>query len=166
MRPPRPWSLVLLTVAAAACHRHIPSLEPASGTVAPLRLTFQPPGDALLTETVTSSLAHGGGGAQEAEMTTATRFSAEPEGWLLTQRVVQSRYTRDRAPLKTLVEEVLVRAPLRVRLAADGTFVRLAEPGAALAALSEVAPAGGMSRPSSGSSRRRRWRRGPGGSGR
>jgi hypothetical protein len=135
--------LLLLVLAAAACTRHVPPLVPAPTAPPPLRLEFQPPVTAALTETVKSTVLRSGvPEAQEAEVTTVTRFTPEQSGWLLTQSVTQARYTRDGVPVETLVDEVLTRFPLRVRLAADGTYVRVVEPGAALEVLKEVAPEG------------------------
>jgi hypothetical protein len=143
MRTLRSWSLVLLAVPSTACHRNIPSLEPTLGSAPAHRFEFRPPEDSVLTESVNLSLAHEASpGVQEAEMTTTSRFSAEPDGWLLTQRVTRAHASSEDAPVKTLVQEVLQRAPLQVRLSSDGTFVGLAEPGAALEALHAVAPAG------------------------
>jgi hypothetical protein len=94
---------------------------------------------------MTSSVQRSGGPeseAHEAELTTVTRFTREQGGWLLTQRVTRSHYTRDGEPVRTLVDEVLTRFPLRVRLSADGTYVGVEEPEAALTVLKQVAPAG------------------------
>lgn len=136
-------SLLLLVLTVAACNRHVPPLVPAPAPPPPLRLEFQPPVTAALSETAKSSVRRSGTpGAQEAEVTTITRFTPEQGGWLLTQSLTRANYTRDGAPVETLVDDVLTRFPLRVRLAADGTYVRVVEPGAALAALKEVAHAG------------------------
>jgi hypothetical protein len=136
-------SLLFLVASAAACKRNVPSLVPEPSAPPPSRLEFRPPEDSVLTETLRSSLRREGApGAHEAELTTVTRFTPEQGGWLLTQRVTRSHYTRDGEPVRTLVDEVLARFPLRVRLAADGTYVRVEEPEAALAVLAQVAPAG------------------------
>ncbi|MCY1075633.1 hypothetical protein [Archangium lansingense] len=136
-------SLLLLVALASACSRNVPSLVPESRAPPPPRLEFRPPDDAVLTESLKSSVGRGGApGAQEAELTTVTRFTPEQGGWLLTQRVTQARYTRDGTPVDTLVDDVLTRFSLRVRLSGDGTFVRVVEPETALAALNAVVPAG------------------------
>jgi hypothetical protein len=141
MRTHRLCSLLFLAVSAAACSRNIPSLVPDLGTPPPLRLEFLPPGDSALTETVKSSVRRSGApGVQEAEMTTVTRFTPDQGGWLLTQRVTRARYSLDGAPVETLVDDVLTRFSLRVRLAGDGTYIQVADPGAALTALKEVIP--------------------------
>lgn len=143
MRLLRSCSLILLVASAAACTRNIPPPVPESAASPSSRLEFRPPEDSVLTERMTSSLRRSGGEeAHEAELTTVTRFTRDQGGWLLTQRVTRSHYTRDGEPVKTLVDEVLTRFPLRVRLAADGTYVGVEEPEAALAALKQVAPAG------------------------
>ena len=144
MRSLRSWFLVLLAVPATACHRNIPSLEPALGSSPPPRLEFRPAEDSVLTESVQLSLERAGPPSlrQEAQMTTASSFSPEQGGWVLTQRVMQAHASRDGTPVRSLVEEILPRAPLKARLSADGTFVRLVEPEAALAALHAVAPEG------------------------
>lgn len=139
----RSCSLLLLVALASACSRKVPSLVPEPGAPPPTRLEFRPSGDEALTETLTSSVRREGApGVQEAELTTVTRFAPEEGGWLLTQRVTRARYTRDGALVETLVEDVLTRFPLRVRLAGDGAYVRVVEPEAALEALGAVAPAG------------------------
>lgn len=143
MRPLRSYSLLFLVALSAACHRNIPSLVPTPAAPPPPRLEFRPPEDSELTETVKSSLSHSG--APEtlvAEMTTVSRFSSEPGGWLLTQRVTRAGYSRDGVPVKTPVEEVLTRFLLRVRLAADGTYVQVVDPTAAQKAVKAVTPAG------------------------
>jgi hypothetical protein len=143
MRTFRSCSLLLLVALTAACKRNVPSPVPESTVSPPARLEFLPSEDSALTETVKSALSGGGtSGAREAELTTVTRFTPEQEGWLLTQRVTRAGYTQGGSPVDTLVDDVLTRFTLRVRLAADGTYVRLVEPEAALAALKEVAPAG------------------------
>ncbi|HEX8824058.1 MAG TPA: hypothetical protein VF794_29330 [Archangium sp.] len=143
MRTHRLCFLLLLVVSTAACRRDIPSLILEPSASPPLRLEFRPPEDSLLTETVKSSMRHSGApGSQEAELTTVTRFTPDQGGWLLTQRVTQARYSRDGAPVETPVDDVLTRFSLRVRLAADGTYVRVVDPEAARVVLQEVSPAG------------------------
>ncbi|PTL77677.1 hypothetical protein [Vitiosangium sp. GDMCC 1.1324] len=135
--------LLLLVASAAACSHNVPSLMPEPAAPPPPRLEFRPPEGSMLTETVKSSLRRSGApGAQEAQLTTVTGFTREQGSWLLTQRVTGARYSRDGSPVKTLVDDVLTRVTLRVRLAADGTYVRVEDPEAALAALKQVAPAG------------------------
>lgn len=143
MRLLRSCSLLLLVALASACSRNVPSLVPEPGAPPPPRLEFRPPDDAVLTESLKSSVGRTGApGPQEAELITVTRFTREQGGWLLTQRVTQARYTREGATVDTLVDDVLTRFALRVRLAGDGTFVGVVEPEAALVALAAVAPAG------------------------
>lgn len=143
MRLLRSCSLLLLVASAAACTRNVPPPVPGSTEPTSSRLEFRPPEDTVLTERMTSSLQRSGGSeTHEAELTTDTRFTREQAGWLLTQRVTRSHYMRDGEPVRTLVDEVLTRFPLRVRLAADGTYVGVEEPEAALAVLKQVAPAG------------------------
>lgn len=141
MRLLRSCSLVLLVASATACSRKVLLPVPEPTAPRPLRLEFRPPEDSLLTETVKSSLQRGGvPGSQEAVLTTVTRFTREQGGWLLTQRVTEARYSLNGAPVETLVDDVLTRFVLRVRLAADGAYVGVVEPEAALAALEAVAP--------------------------
>ncbi|OJH40777.1 hypothetical protein [Cystobacter ferrugineus] len=141
MRTSSSFLLILLAAPVTACHRDIPSLNPPPAAAPPLRPLFLPPDDSLLTETVRTSLRHEGTpDAREAEMTTVSRFSAEQDSWVLTQRVTRSRYLQGGQPMESLVDTVLQRAVLRLRLAADGTYVRLVEPEAVLAAIREVAP--------------------------
>ncbi|MFL5355134.1 hypothetical protein [Archangium sp.] len=143
MRLLRSCSLLLLVASAAACTRNVPASVPEPAAPSSFRLEFRPPEDSLLTERMTSSLQRSGGAeAHEGELTTVTRFTREQGGWLLTQRVTGSHYMRDGESVRTLVDEVLTRFPLRVRLAADGTYVGVEEPEAALAALEQVAPSG------------------------
>jgi hypothetical protein len=143
MRLLRSSFLLLLVALASACSRNVPSLVPKPGAPPSPRLEFRPPADAVLTESLKSSVGRGGApGTQDAELTTVTRFTPEQGGWLLSQRVTRARYTRDGAPVETLVDDVLMRFVLRVRLASDGAYVSVVEPEAALAALAAVAPAG------------------------
>jgi hypothetical protein len=146
MRPSRSCLLPLLVLPVAACTRGPPPplTVPASKAPPPLRLEFRPPVDSALIETATSSVRRDGAeGVQEAELTTVSRFTREEQGtWLLTQRVRQARSTQGGLPVKTPVDELLTRVPLRVRLAADGTFVRVPEPGAFLSVLRAGKPEG------------------------
>ncbi|WP_257462610.1 hypothetical protein [Archangium lipolyticum] len=138
----RSCSLLFLVVVTAACKRNVPSLVPEPTSSPPSRLEFQPSVDSALTETVKSTVRGGASGTRDAEMTTVTSFTPERDGWLLTQRVTRAGYSQDGTPVDTLVDDVLTRFTLRVRLAADGTYVQVVEPEAALVALKDVAPAG------------------------
>ncbi|MBM7114654.1 hypothetical protein [Archangium primigenium] len=137
MRTPPVSCLLVFAALVGACHHDIPSLDPRFVVEPPLRPTFLPPEDGPLVETV-----RGASGAQEVELTTVSLFTPEAPGWLLTQRVTRSRYTRAGVEVRSWVDEALQRAPLRLRLAADGTFVRLEAPDAARAALRELSTAG------------------------
>lgn len=139
----------MLLLLAAACRRAPPSLVPTAAPPPPVRLDFQPPVDRVLTESVRAVRVVERGGAsvrEEAEATTETRFTPAEGGWLLAQVVPRSRLVRGAADggteVDTWVDDVLARFTLRVRLAADGTFVKLVSPDAALEALRQVVPAG------------------------
>lgn len=135
--------LLLLLASSAACHRDVPSLTLRPAARPGVRPLFQPPEDMLLTETVRSSLRREGApGSEEAEMTTASRFTSEEGTWRLSQRVTRSRYLQDGQPVTSLVGTLLERVVSRVRLAADGTFVQLEAPGSARETLRELAPRG------------------------
>ncbi len=98
-----------------------------------------------MTERVQSTRTVERGGAKQSEevqMSTVTRFTPAENGWQLQQTVTQARMTRGGAPVETVVGEVLTRAPLRVRLAADGAFVKVLNPDEALKALRQAVPAG------------------------
>jgi hypothetical protein len=131
---------VLFVVSACACAaRNPPPLVPAPGPPPPLRLDFRPPVDVALVETVRSSLQRGSAPqARAAEMTTVSRFTPEAGGWRLTQRVTQARTLREGKMVETPVDELLSRFSLQVRLAEDGTFVGVLEPGAARAAIRQM----------------------------
>ncbi|MCP3104821.1 hypothetical protein LZ198_38745 [Myxococcus sp. K15C18031901] len=122
-----------LTVAAAL---------PATRAV---RLDFRPPVDRVLTESQRASRAVERDGSvlrEEAELTTESRFTPADGGWLLTQAVTRSRQTRGGAEVETWVDDVLSRFTLRLRLAADGAFIKLVSPEAAQDAVRQVVPAG------------------------
>ena len=139
MRTPLLPLMLLLAAPVTACHRGIASLDPVFPVEPSVRPQFLPPEDTLLTERVSSTLRRGeAADGQEAEMTTVTRFTAEPGAWRLGQRVLQARYTRDGVPVQSLVDTVLRRVELDWRLAEDGTFVGLAEPVALAARIQDV----------------------------
>jgi hypothetical protein len=141
----------------AACRRAPPPLVPTAARPPPVRLDFQPPVDRVLTETVRAVRVVERGGTsvrEEAELTTETRFTPAEGGWLLAQVVPHSRLVRGGpasaadggatggTEVDTWVDDVLTRFTLRVRLAADATFVKLVAPESALEALRQVVPAG------------------------
>ncbi|WP_307734603.1 hypothetical protein [Pyxidicoccus parkwayensis] len=141
----------------AACRRAPPPMVPTATRPPPVRLDFQPPVDRVLTETVraVSTVERGGASAhEEAELTTETRFTPSEGGWLLAQVVPRSRLVRGGpavsvdggtavgSEVDTYVDDVLARFTLRVKLAADGTFVKLEAPESALEALHQVLPPG------------------------
>ena len=139
----------MLSLTAASCRRAPPPLVPTAARPPPVRLDFQPPVDRVLTESVRAVREVSRGGTstrEEAELTTETRFTPAEGGWLLAQVVPRSRLTRGAADggaaVDTWVDDVLTRFTLRVRLAADGTFVKLVLPETALEALRQVVPPG------------------------
>jgi hypothetical protein len=139
MRTPLLPLVFLLAAPGTACHRAIASLDPVFPVESSVRTRFQPPQDTALTERVSSSLRRGDAAdVQEAEMTTVTRFTAEPNAWRLGQRVTQARYTRAGVPVRSLVDTVLSRVEVAWRLAEDGTFVELAEPAVQWARVQDV----------------------------
>ncbi|MBN1205184.1 MAG: hypothetical protein JXB05_09700 [Myxococcaceae bacterium] len=75
-------------------------------------------------------------------MTTVTRITPAEHGFELSQAVTRARMTRGGVAVETVVDDVLSRAPLRVRLAADGTFVKVLNPEEGLQALRALVPAG------------------------
>ncbi|NMO22003.1 hypothetical protein HPC49_35250 [Pyxidicoccus fallax] len=149
MRPRLLLCSLMLSLLAAACRRAPPPLVPTAARPPPVRLEFQPPVDRVLTETVRAIRVVERGGTsvrEEAEATTETRFTPSEGGWLLAQVVPRSRLVRGGADagteVDTWVDNVLARFTLRVRLAADGTFVGLVSAESALEALRQVVPAG------------------------
>ncbi|MCE9666189.1 hypothetical protein LY474_00030 [Myxococcus stipitatus] len=147
----RPWLLVccVLLSLTSACRgkgARPPLTVPASSPAArATRLGFQPPVDRVLTESQRATRAVERDGSvihDEAELTTESRFTPADGGWLLTQTVSRAHPTRGGAPVETWVDDVLSRFTLRVRLAADGAFIKLVSPEAAQDAVRQVVPAG------------------------
>lgn len=137
-------SVALLMMTAGACQTR-PPLMPPGGEPPPMRLDFRPPVGRALTEVVSSTreVARGDVRSEDgAELTTVTRFTPVEGGWLLTQAVSRAQLTLAGAPVDTRVDDVLARFPLKVRLAADGTFVEVVNADAARQALHEVVPEG------------------------
>jgi hypothetical protein len=129
----------------AACTKPASSLVPEAGAPLPVRLDFRPPVDRAMTERVQTARTVERGGArqtEEVEMTTVTRFTPAESGWQLTQTVMRARMTRGGAVVETVVDDVLTRFPMRVRLAADGSFVKVLNADEGLKALRQVVPAG------------------------
>jgi hypothetical protein len=132
-------------VVLGACTKPASSLVPEAGTPPPVRLEFRPPVDRAMTERVKSTRTVERGNSrqsEEVEMATVTRFTPAESGWQLAQTVTQARLTRGGAPVSSVVGEVLARAPLKVRLASDGAFVKVLNPEEGLKALRQVVPAG------------------------
>ncbi len=132
-------------VLLAACSKPASSLVPEAGTAPPVRLDFRPPVDRAMTEQVRSTRTVEGGArqpAEEVELTIVTRIAPAENGFELSQAVTRARMTRGGAVVETVVDDVLTRAPLRVRLAADGAFVKVVNPDEGLKALRALVPAG------------------------
>ncbi len=128
-----------------ACTKPASSLVPEAGAPLPVRLDFRPPVDRAMTERVQTTRTVERGGArqtEEVEMTTVTRFTPAENGWQVAQTVTRARMTRGGAVVETMVDDVLTRFPLRVRLAADGSFVKVLNADEGLKALRQVVPAG------------------------
>jgi hypothetical protein len=143
-----PW--LCCAVVMAACSKPASSLVPEAGTPPPVRLDFRPPVDRAMTERVQSTRTVERAGAKQSEevqMTTVTRFTPAESGWQLAQSVTQARLMRGGAPVETVVDEVLTRAPLRVQLAADGAFVKVLNPDEGLKALRALVPPGQQAGP-------------------
>lgn len=138
-----PW--LCCAVLMAACTKPATSLVPEAGAPLPVRLDFRPPVDRAMTERTVSTRTVERGGArqsEEVELTTVTRYTPAENGWQLVQSVARSKMTRGGAPVDTVVDDVLSRFPLRVRLAADGAFVKVVNAEEGLQALRQVIPAG------------------------
>jgi hypothetical protein len=143
-----PWLCCALVL--AACTKPATSLVPEAGAPPPVRLDFRPPVDRALTERVQSSRTVERGStrqAEEVELTTVTRFTPAENGWQLVQTVSRARMTRGGTPVETVVDDVLARFPLRVRLAADGAFVKVVNADEGLKALRQVMPADSQAGP-------------------
>lgn len=134
-------SVLLLSVAC----RSRPPLVPTFGQPPPLRLDFQPPVDRVLTESVHGTRVVERAGQvsrEEAEMTTETRFTPLEGGWMLAQATPSSRRMVDGHEVPSAAGAVLARFTLRMRLAADGTFVTLVGAESAREALRQAVPEG------------------------
>ncbi|HYH95145.1 hypothetical protein [Hyalangium sp.] len=145
MRLRRRLTWLCCAVVLAGCTKPASSLVPEAGAPLPVRLDFRPPVDRAMTERVQMTRTVERGGArqsEEAEMTTVTHFTPAESGWQLAQTVARARMTRGGTPVETVVDEVLTRFPLRVRLAADGAFVKVLNADEGLKALRQGVPAG------------------------
>lgn len=134
----------------AACTKPATSLVPEAGAPPPVRLDFRPPVDRAMTHRVQSSRGVERGGtrlSEEAEMTTVTRFTPAENGWQLVQTVSRARMLRGGTPVETVVDDVLTRFALHVRLAADGAFVKVVNADEGLKVLRQVLPAGQQAGP-------------------
>jgi hypothetical protein len=145
MRPRRRLPWLYCAVLLAACTKPASTLVPEAGTAPPVRLEFRPPVDRAMTERVQTSRTVERADtrqSEEAELTTVSRFTPAENGWQLSQTVSRSRMTRGGVVVETVVDDVLARLPLRVRLAADGAFVKVLNADEGLKALRQVVPAG------------------------
>ncbi len=132
-------------VVLAACTKPASSLVPEAGAPLPVRLDFRPPVDRAMTERVRTARTverEGTRQTDEVEMTSVTRFTPAESGWQMAQTVTRARMTRGGAAVETVVDDVLARFALRVRLAADGSFVKVLNADEGLKALRQVVPAG------------------------
>jgi hypothetical protein len=146
----RQLSWLCCALVLAACTKPATSLVPEAGAPPPVRLDFRPPVDRAMTERVQTSRTVERGGTQqreEAEMTTVTRFTPAENGWQLVQTVSRARMLRGGTTVETVVDDVLTRFPLHVRLAADGAFVKVVNADEGLKALRQALPAGQQAGP-------------------
>lgn len=137
-------------VVLAGCTKPASSLVPEAGAPLPVRLEFRPPVDRAMTERVQTTRTVERAGtkqSEEVDMTTVTRFTPAESGWQLAQTVTRAKMTRGGTPVETVVDDVLTRLGLRVRLAADGAFVKLVNADEGLKALRQVVPAGQQAGP-------------------
>jgi hypothetical protein len=138
-----PWLCCALVL--AACTKPATSLVPEAGAPPPVRLDFRPPVDRAMTERVQSNRTLERGGTRQsddAELTTVTRFTPAENGWQLVQTVSRARMVRGGTTVETVVDDVLARFTLHLRLAADGAFVKVVNADEGLKALRQVLPAG------------------------
>ena len=150
MCPERRLLWLCCALVLAACTKPATSLVPEAGAPPPVRLDFRPPVDRAMTQRVQSSRVVERGGtrlSEEAEMTTVTRFTPGENGWQLVQTVSRARMLRGGTPVETVVDDVLTRFPLHVRLAADGAFVKVVNADEGLKVLRQVLPAGQQAGP-------------------
>lgn len=137
-------------VVLAGCTKPASSLVPEAGAPLPVRLDFRPPVDRAMTERVQTARTVERAGtkqSEEVDLTTVTRFTPAESGWQLAQAVTRARMTRGGTTVETVVDDVLTRLGLRVRLAADGAFVKLVNADEGLKALRQVVPAGQQAGP-------------------
>lgn len=128
---------LLVVLLLAACKK-----APYGGPVAvtppppqPLRIAFVPPDGKLLHERSITTRTEAGV-TERVEATMTSRYDhQEGGGWVLTQWVPKLEVTRAGEPVKTPLIELVTRFPVKLELADDGAFVRLANPEDAAAAV-------------------------------
>jgi hypothetical protein len=132
----------VLTMGAAtwvAC-KAAPSPFPDDDRVSPppVRVTFRPPEGTPIVErlaTVRKEEPQTGGEVQSVNATLTSTFRRSGDGWILTQQLSEVRAERGGVAVQSPFLELMTRFPVQVRLAKDGSFVRLANPEDAQAAI-------------------------------
>lgn len=132
------------TGVVAAC-KAAPRPFPEQGQVAatPVRVSFVPPEGTPIIErlfTTRSEGADAGSDTQGVQATLTSTFERSGDGWLLTQRLSEVKAERDGASVESPFLALMTRFPIRLRLAKDGAFVRLANPEDAEAAIRATFP--------------------------
>jgi hypothetical protein len=131
---------IALVVACKAAPRPFPDAESAPAAI---RVAFLPPDRTPIVERLSTTRVEGPDGGREVETVHATltsTFERAGEGWLLTQRLSDVRAERGGSEVESPLLTLMTRFPIKLRLAKDGAFVRLANPEDAEAAIRATLP--------------------------
>ena len=130
-----------LVVACKAGPRPFPDAD--APAASPVRVAFVPPERTPIVERLSTTRVEGGDGGTETQTVHATltsTFERSDDGWILTQRLSDVRAERRGAEVDSPFLALMTRFPIKLRLATDGAFVRLANPEDAEAAILATFP--------------------------
>ena len=132
---------IALVVACKAAPRPFPDAD--APVASAFRVAFVPPERTPIVERLSTTRVEGGDGGTETQTVHATltsTFERSDDGWVLTQRLSDVRAERGGAEVDSPFLALMTRFPIKLRLAADGAFVRLANPEDAEAAIRATFP--------------------------
>jgi hypothetical protein len=134
-------ALAWAVVACKAGPRLFPDTE--ASRASPIRVAFLPPERTPIVEQLSTTRVEGPDGGTEVQTVHATltsTFERAGDGWLLTQKLSDVRAEREGAGVESPFLALMTRFPIKLRLAKDGAFVRLANPEDAEAAIRATFP--------------------------
>lgn len=129
---------VLALLLTSACKSAYPPMPKSGEGGQPFRWEFKPPVGQQINEKVTWEYRPGGTAVQRIELQMQSVFAPAGSLWKLTQRVTSAKFWVDDQEQPHPLGAVLTLFPLEMELSADGSFIRVLNPEAALAAVEKA----------------------------